>query len=269
MKNKLSKIFRRKNKILIGAIHLPPLLGYPEYPGLKTALKNALADLQNLEKGGVDGVIFENNYDIPHKIFVEPPTAILMALIGQELRKATRLPLGVSFLWNDYKTALTLAKTLGLQFIRVPVFVDKVKTRYGIIEGSPKSVLDFRRSVHAENVALLTDIHVKHAELLSKSSLVASAKLAIKNQSDALIVTGRWTGEAPDLEKLKILKKSVGNFSILVGSGVDEKNIGVLSRYSNGAIVGTSLKKGGKQHGEINVKAYSQRIDLRRVKKIV
>ncbi len=64
---KLDKIFKKTNNIVIGAIHFPPLLGYPDFPGLDVCLKNAIDDLRAFEKGGVDGVIIENNYDIPHK----------------------------------------------------------------------------------------------------------------------------------------------------------------------------------------------------------
>lgn len=67
MNRKFNKIFKKKKKVIIGAVHFPPLLGYPGFPGFDVALKNAIFDLKAFEKGGVDGIIFENNYDIPHK----------------------------------------------------------------------------------------------------------------------------------------------------------------------------------------------------------
>lgn len=265
----LARIFKKNKNIIIGAIHLPPLLGYKDFPGFEVAIRNALADLKAFENGGVDGIIFENNYDIPHKIFVDAPIISSMTFLVEKLRKATHLPLGVSILWNDYRTALSIAKTLNLQFIRVPVFVDKVKTNYGIVEGEPKKVIDFRKSIDAGNIALFTDIHVKHAKLLSEHSLIASARLAIKNKSDTIIITGKWTGSAPSMEEIKILRKNVGAFPILVGSGIDESNAKALSQFSNGAIVSTSLKSGSKKSEEINVKSYKQRISKSKVKKLV
>ncbi|MCG2809135.1 MAG: phosphorybosylanthranilate isomerase, partial [Candidatus Portnoybacteria bacterium] len=131
--NKLKKIFKKDKNIIIGAIHFPPLLGYVDFPGLKIALNNALKDLTAFEKGGVDGIIFENNYDIPHKIFADSSVVASMTYLGEQIKKAIKLPLGISVLWNDYYTALSIAKILNLQFIRIPVFVDNVKTDYGII----------------------------------------------------------------------------------------------------------------------------------------
>ena len=265
----LAKFFKNDKNIIIGAIHLPPLLGYKDFPGFSIALKNALVDLKALERGGVDGIVFENNYDIPHKISVDAPIISSMTFLGDKLRKTTRLPLGISVLWNDYRAALSIAKILDLQFIRVPVFVDKVLTDYGVVEGEPQKVTGFRKSIGAEKVALLTDIHVKHAKILSGHDLITSAKLAIKNKSDAIIITGKWTGNAPDINVVENLRKNVGKFPILIGSGIDENNVKDLFRFTNGAIVSTSLKSGAKKPEETNIKSYAQRIDRNKVKKLV
>jgi membrane complex biogenesis BtpA family protein len=265
---KLLKIFGKEKNIVIGAIHLPPLLGYKNFPGFDVALKNALTDLEAFESGGVDGIIFENNYDIPHKICVDASVVSSMTFLGEKLRKATCLPLGISVLWNDYRTALSIAKILDLQFIRVPVFVDTVKTNYGIVKGQAKKIIEFKKIINDNKIALLTDIHVKHAELLSKYDLVTSARLAIKNKSDAIIITGQWTGNAPSVSEVENLRKKIAAFPILIGSGIDSNNAKTLFQYANGAIVSTSLKTGINISDEVNVKPYSQRIDKSKVKKM-
>jgi hypothetical protein len=269
MKNVLSKIFEKENRIIIGVIHFPPLLGYKEFPGLEMANQNAIKDLIAFEEGGIDGIIIENNYDIPHKIIIEKRNIDLLIKLGKEIRKRTRLPIGVSVLWNDFKAALTIAKTINAQFVRVPVFVDKVETSYGIITGTPKDVIDYQRKIKAQNIAIFTDIHVKHAKLLSKKNIEESALEAIKKGSDALIITGKWTGDAPDIDELKKVRETVNDFPILVGSGANEKNIKNLLQYANGAIVSTSLKEGGSKKNEVNVKSWKQRIDKNKVKRLV
>lgn len=269
MENRLSAIFKKDKNIVIGAIHLPPLLGYPQFPGFRVVLRNALYDLYAFEQGGVDGIIFENNYDFPHVASVGPGTLVSMALVGQRLREETKLPLGVSVLWNDFQGALALAKLLDLQFIRVPVFVDSAKTQYGTIKATPQVVIQVRKFFGAERIALFTDIHVKHAEMLSRRTLIQSAQLAIKNGSDALLVTGKWTGDAPAKEKLALLRAKIPSFPIVLGSGIDAKNAGQLFQYVNGAIVSTSLKQGFRSNSEVNVKSYHQRIDVQRVRDFI
>src|ERR1035437_5979875 len=144
---KLNKIFKKEKNITIGAIHFPSLLGYKNFPGFDIAFKNALLDLKSFEQGGINAVIFENNYDIPHKTFVDSTVSNSMFYLIGKLKTHTNLPIGISVLWNDYKTALSIAKILDLQFIRIPVFVDKVKTQYGIIKVDPKDVISFRKSI--------------------------------------------------------------------------------------------------------------------------
>ncbi|HUC02128.1 MAG TPA: BtpA/SgcQ family protein [Candidatus Paceibacterota bacterium] len=269
MKRNVRQMFKKEKNIIIGAIHFPPLLGYAGFPGLRVALRNALADLSSLQKGGVDGIIIENNYDVPHKAFVDPGVVACMTLLGKELRAATTLPLGISVLWNDYRTALSISKVLNLDFVRIPVFVDKVRTQYGVVEGNPRAVRSFQKSIQAEHVMLFTDIHVKHATLLSKYSLLESASLAIKGGADVLIVTGRWTGDAPRADDLNVLREKLGGFPIFIGSGINSKNVKGLFRFADGAIVSTSIKNGIAKRNEVNVKPYTSRIDFKKTELLV
>lgn len=269
MRTNFHRIFPKKKKVVIGVIHLPPLLGYQKFPGFKITIANTLRDLAVFERGGVNGLLFENNYDQPHREFVEPSVITSMALIGNVLRSKTKLPLGVSVLWNDYRTALALAKALRLQFIRIPVFVDTVKTNFGVIEGAPKEVRLYQKTLRAEGVALLTDIHVKHAKLLSRDTLTVSAQKAMKAGADAIIITGNWTGQAPEINELKTVRSALGSFPLLIGSGVNRSNIRKLLAFADGAIVSTSVKRGGTKAGEVNVKSYTQRIDSSKVSRLV
>lgn len=269
MKSKFFKNFKKKKNIIIGAIHFPPLLGYSEFPGLKIAFNNALKDLKSFEEGGVDAVIFENNYDIPHKEFVDPETTAAMTFLCEKIIQTTKLPVGVSVLWNDFRAAVSIAKIVGAKFVRIPVFVDKVKTNYGIVAGNPKNVKDFQKKIGAEDIALLTDIQVKHAELLNKRPIEKSAFEAIKNGADAIIITGKWTGDAPNLDELIAVRRAVADFPILIGSGADENNVNDLLKYANGAIVSTSLKAGSQNKKEVNLKTWKQRISKDKIKRFI
>ena len=258
-----------KNNILIGALHLPPLLGYPDFPGFELAFKNAKADLEIFQKAGFDAVIIENNYDVPHLENVSYSVAVSMSILCYQLKQISSIPIGISVLWNDYKTALSIAKTIGADFIRIPVFVDTVETSYGIMEGKSKDVINFRKSIKAENVLILTDIHVKHSKLLSSYSLIESAKRAISNGSDGIIITGKWTGDQPLIADLKSIREVAGDFPIIAGSGVDKNNIKEIFSFANGGIVSTSLKEGQIKDSEVNLKEYSRRISLEKCVELV
>jgi len=250
-------------------VHLLPLLGYPEYSGLKVVLKKALFDAKTLKKGGVDGIIIENNYDLPHKIFVGPETVACMTVVAEEIIKKIDLPVGVNVLWNDYKASLAIAKTTGAKFIRLPVFVDKVKTNYGDVFGNPKEVIKYRKQIEAEGIYIFADIQVKHAKMLEKKDITVSAYQAIKAGADAIIMTGRWTGDPPDLAKVREIKRFVGEFPVLIGSGATKENIFDLLSCADGVIVGTAFKTSYYEKDKINIKSFLERIDLQKVKEFV
>jgi len=164
---KLTEIFTT-NRPIIGALHFCPLIGYEDFLGIDFILDKALADLEAFEKGGVDSVIIENNYDLPHQIIVGHETVAMMTMLALEILKRTSLPLGIDVLWNDYEAALSIAKVTDLKFVRIAVFVDDVQTDFGKIFGEAGKVLAYRKEIQAEKVALFTDIQVKHAVMLKQ-----------------------------------------------------------------------------------------------------
>jgi membrane complex biogenesis BtpA family protein len=235
-----------KSKSIIGMIALPPL-NYKFV--LNQAIDRALKDLDTLQRGGVDGVCIENDYDQPHQITIDREMVESFKQIAQEVRTQAKLPVGLQVLLNDWRASLDIAKAVGAQFVRLDFFVDRVRIHAGVIEPEPETVIAYRKQISAENVALFTDIQVKHSKMLElKKPLAISAHQAIAHGADALIVTGKLTGEPPDIEDLKEVRKATGNFPILIGSGTNAQNVADLFQYVDGAIVGTSLKQSKASH---------------------
>jgi membrane complex biogenesis BtpA family protein len=262
-------ILRKNTKTIIGAVHLPPLLTCRDPKVLEQALVNATFDTVAFLDGGVDAIVFENNYDYPHSEFISADAVNIMLEIGNAIKAKSTVPVGVSVLWNDYRSALLIAKKLGLDFIRVPAFVDTVETNYGVMRARAEEVVEYRKEIEAEAVMIFADIHVKHSKLISLHSLTESAKLAIEKCADALIITGKWTGESPDITDLLETRHAVDDFPILIGSGFSDKNAAALLEIADGAIVSTSLKDGTEKSDEVNVKGYGQRILKDKVVKLL
>ena len=232
-----------KRKSIIGVIALPPLLGYPEFRDLDSVIQRALGDLNTLQQGGVDGVCLENDYDQPHQLTVGPEIVAAFTVIAKEVKRHANIPVGLQVLLNDWRASLSIAKVIGAEFVRLDFFVDKVRIAAGVIEPKPQAVLAYRKQIQAENILLLTDVQVKYSELLEPGkSISKSVRQAIANNSDAIIVSGKMTGESPSLRDLIDARKTAVEFPVLVGSGTTAQNVGELFRYADGAIVGTALK---------------------------
>jgi len=64
--------------------------------------------------------------------------------------------------------------------------------------------------------------------------------------ADALIVSGRATGEPASLDEVRRVKSLDLGVPVYVGSGVTAENVREVLAASDGVIVGTALKEGGR-----------------------
>lgn len=242
MNNKFKELFKAQ-KPLIGMIHLPPLHGYPNHPGMKSVLKKASKDLKTLVKAGFQGALVENDNDQPHQINVSAGIIESFTEIMTKLLRETEIPLGMEIIY-DMLATVKVACQVKADFVRLDVFVDNVRTKWGKIPAQAEELVALKKKVHYEDLLFLTDIQVKHAKMIDKKTIEQSAEEAVQTKSDGLIVTGSWTGIAPSLHDCRVVKRVAGDLPVLIGSGLNHSNIARLWPVIDGAIVGTSIKTG-------------------------
>jgi len=227
-------------------VHLKTLLGYPQHQSMSVVLEQAIEDALLLEQGGVDAILIENTDDDPHQKIVSPEIIAAFTVITREIKAKVKVPIGVCVLWNDYQASLAIAKLAEADFVRIPVFTEAVVTASGIIEGNPYEAISYRHKIGADNIKILADIQVKHAAMLAKRPLEESAKEALHFGADEIIITGRFTGDCPDLEKLRKVRVVCPKATIVIGSGTTPNNFLELAKFADKAIVGTYFKPKGK-----------------------
>ncbi|HEY7819131.1 MAG TPA: BtpA/SgcQ family protein [Vicinamibacteria bacterium] len=237
----------RAGKTLIGVIHLPPLPGYPSSPGMAKIIEKALRDLEALEAGPLHGALVENEEDRPHRVEASRETIAAMTLVTRELVAAARKTIiGVEILLNDPEASLAAAAMTGAAFIRTDYFVDPMERpeHGGAMRIDPEGLLRYRRSLGADSILILADLQVKYARMLVERSLAESARLAREAGADAVVVTGTRTGEPPSIAEIAEARRGAGGIPVLVGSGLSSSNAAALLAEADGALVGTSLKRG-------------------------
>jgi len=248
----------------IGVIHLPPLPGAPGSSHLDpgTALQRAGAvavkEAITLQKLGFDGIILENFGDAPfYSTSVPHETVVALSIIAAAVREATSLPLGINVLRNDARAALAIAAVTGSDFIRVNVLSGVAATDQGIIEGKAAELLRERGRLKVESIAILADVHVKHAKSLSSESLaLAIEETAGRGGADGIIITGSTTGRSPSHEDLSLALKAAkeNQVPLYIGSGLTALGLSALPESTIGMIVGSSLRKGGKAGAPLDLK---------------
>jgi uncharacterized protein len=81
---------------------------------------------------------------------------------------------------------------------------------------------------------------------------VQSARdLRLRGLADALIVSGIETGAPVDARRLQQLREALPDAPLLLGSGLTEENAEAFGA-ADGAIVGTSIKNGGRVDGPVD-----------------
>lgn len=253
-------------KPVVGMIHLPPLPGAPEWDGSVDEIEEeALAAAATLEAGGLDGLLVENFGDAPfYPGSVPPETVAAMARIVTAVTRESSIPVGVNVLRNDARGALAVAVTAGAGFIRVNVHAGVMFSDQGILEGRAHDTLRRRASLAAE-VAILADVHVKHATPPpGQSAQDAARDLWERSGADGVIVSGPGTGKATDPEEIRAVRSAVPEAPIWVGSGADVSSLPELLPVCDGIIAGSALQEGGRAGGrpdEARIERFMEEVD--------
>lgn len=237
-------LFHASSFPVIGMIHFSPLEESQGYSGYQVILERAHYDLAALLKGGVDAVMFENNFDTPKFEQLPPSSARQFEELIKKFSSSLTIPWGLSPLWNDYRLGFRLCKKYGGKMVRVPVFTDSVETVYGIFEADPDAVLRAREEELAQEVEIWADVQVKHAKMLKPRPFIDSVRDTIARGVEGIIVTGQWTGDPPSVEQCKEAHEVVNHrASVLTGSGMMPENISSFRPFLDGCIVGTAFKE--------------------------
>jgi len=253
----LSEIFGTKRPV-IGMVHLWPMPGAPGYTGygVDTIIEHAVRDARALAEGGADGLIVENMWDIPFRAGsrLAPESIATHAVVARAVKQAVDLPLGINLVHNGGVALLGIAIAAGASFIRVCMLTGAGVWEAGSIdEGCAAELLRRRKELHAEHIKILADVDKKHSVRFPGIDLATHIEWTRFSGADGLIVSGRMTGDAPDLQKVREARALAGDLPLLIGSGATEENVGAFLQVADGVIVGSSIKAEGRCENPVDV----------------
>ncbi len=244
-------------KPVIGMVHLWPLPGAPGYSGygMQTIVEHALRDADALTEGGVDGLMVENMWDLPYYVGsdVRPEAMTAQAVAAAEVGKRFPVPLGINVIHNGGVVCLAIAVAAGARFIRVCILTGSRLWDTGELDhGCAANLLRKRKELHAEEIHIFADVDKKHSVPFPGLDLATHIEWTEFYGADALIVSGKMTGSAPEIAKVREAKR-LAKRPLLIGSGTNSGNISAFLEYADGIIVGSSLKKDGVMENPVDV----------------
>lgn len=247
--NKRMKTLFGTDKPVIGMVHLMPLPGTPNFKGsLQQIIDFACMEAEILQKGGVDGLQVENQFDRP---YLKPQdigfeTVAYMSMITTLISRIVTIPYGVHVMMNGVEQAIAVAHSTHAKWVRVYELANAYISNSGLIEAAGPKALRYRAMLGAQDVMLWGDFHVKHGShfIVNDRSIEDLAHDVQTCGGDALILTGSSTGKAPAIEDAAAIQR-ISSLPLFIGSGFSTENASSFFPYIDGVIVGSALKKDG------------------------
>ncbi|HIV34907.1 MAG TPA: BtpA/SgcQ family protein [Candidatus Blautia intestinigallinarum] len=251
-------------KAIIAMCHLMPLPGDPYFKNgedsMEQVIEWARKDLKALQDGGVDAVMFSNEFSLPYLTNVEPVTVACMARIIGELKNDIEVPFGVNVLW-DANRSLDLAVATGARFVR-EIFTGVYASDFGMWNTNVGKTIRHQHEIGAQNVKLLFNILPEAARYLADRDIEEVAKSTVfNNRPDALCVSGLTAGAITDAQILKRVKDVVPDTVVLANTGVRYENVEQQLAVADGAVVGTTFKYDGVFENHVDQSRVKQFMD--------
>jgi len=242
-------------KAVIAMCHLQAMPGDPYYDkskGMRWVVEKALEDLTALQDGGVDAVMFSNEFSLPYLTDVKRETVAAMGRVIGELKRHIKIPYGVNVLWDPF-ASLDLAAATDALFIR-EIISGVYASDFGLWNTDSGNVARHQRIIGAENVKLLFNIVPEAARYLAARDIKEIAKTTVFNcRPDALCVSGLTAGSPTDTTVLSEVKQTVPETVVLANTGCRAETIAKILATADGAVVGTTFKFDGKFENQVDV----------------
>lgn len=236
------------DKPIIAMCHFLALPGDPGFDktgGMDAVIKRARGEMLALQRGGVDAIMFSNEFSLPYLTDVRTETVAAMARIIGELKCDLDIPFGVNVLWDPAKS-LDLAVATGAKFVR-EIFTGVYASDFGLWNTNCGAVVRHQHEIGAEDVKLLFNIVPEAAKYIQRDDITQIAKSTVFNcKPDALCVSGLTAGAATDSQVLETVKSVVPETLVFANTGVRIHNVEEQLKIADGAVVGTTFKKDGK-----------------------
>ena len=255
-------------KPIISMLHLDPLPGDPRWKAtdsLATVIEHARHDLHALQDGGVDGILFSNEFSLPYERNMSHVTPAAMAFVIGNLRSEIRVPFGVDAI-SDGAACIELAAAVGADFVR--------GTFHGVYVGdggfynNDFSKLQRRRTeLHLQKLRMLYFINPESDRAMDPRPLADIASSTIfKAHPDGLCISANAAGLDVDEELMASVKKKNPEVVVLCNTGCRPNTIEAKLSTSDAAVVGTYFKEGGQFEDE---NLQNVRVDQARVEELM
>lgn len=241
------EFFGSKKKAVIAMAHIGALPGSPLYDsdgGVPKLIDGVLADVEKLQAGGVDAIMFGNENDRPYVFKATPQTIAAMSAVVQAVKPALKVPFGVNYLW-DPTASVAIGAVTGASFVR-EIFTGVFASDMGVWNTDCATPARLRHDLRRDDMKLLFNINAEFAYSLDQRPIELRAKSAVfSSLADAILVSGPITGEPAEQSNLVKVAETVTTVPVFANTGVTIDNVRDVLSVASGVVIGTHFKVAG------------------------
>lgn len=255
-------------KPIISMLHLDALPGDPRFqPGttMEQIVEHARADLRALQEGGVDGIMFSNEFSLPYQRKMDMVTPAAMAFVIGCLKSEIKVPFGVDAI-SDGAACLELAAAVGASFVR-GTFSGVYVGDGGLYNNDFSALMRRKAALPLKDLKMMYFINPESDRNLDTRPLAdIAASTIFKVHPDGLCISASAAGQDVDEALIASVKKKNPEVVVLCNTGCRPDTIKAKLTVSDAAVVGTYFKENGKLENE---KLENVRVDVNRVKEFM
>ena len=241
-------------KPIIAMCHFQPLPGdlyYDKDGGMQKVVDYARQEFLDLQEGGVDAVMFSNEFSLPYLTKVNPETTACMARVIGELMPVIKIPFGVNVLWDPF-ASIDLAAATGAKFIR-EIMSGVYASDFGLWNTNAGEISRHRARLDQQNLKLLYNIVPEASVYLGNRDVESIARSTVFNcHPEVICVSGMTAGVGTDMGVLSRVKKAIPDTAVFANTGCKVNTIEEILKIADGAVVGTTFKKDGKFENRVD-----------------
>jgi len=235
-------------KPIIALLHLRALPGDPLFQKGETieqVVAKADTELQALQSGGVDGILFANEFSLPYQHKAPAVTISAMAYIIGRLREHLHIPFGVNVVLNPM-ASIDMAAALNADFVR-STFTGAYIGESGITDTDVAAYVRRRSELGRPDLKMLYKVNPESDTYIAPRDLKGITKSLIFHCfPDGLCVSGASAGSETGTDVLQEVKSVAGDVPVFCNTGCTAANIREKLSQTDGACIGTAFKKDGK-----------------------
>ena len=254
-------------KPIIALLHVRSLPGDPGYYGqytLEEVVHLARNDLNALQDGGVDAILFSNEFSFPYQNHIEMVTGSALSYVIGRLKDDIRVPFGVHAIWDGVST-IDIAAAVGASFVR-GVFTGGFVGERGIGSYCAGDAVRRKMQLRLDDLAMYYMLNCESDGDLSRRDPVDEAKAMVFSCApDGICISGFHAGIPASIEELRSVRAVSEGAPVFSNTGTKAENVAERLAACDGAFVGTAFKKDGKFENLVDPERVSRFMEIVRM----